>query len=44
VKEIEIKSVLQVYDSFDELPEDIQGLMQQSIAIRDKAYAPYSEF
>ena len=44
MKEIEIKSVLQVYDSFDELPEDIQELMQQSIQARDKAYAPYSEF
>ncbi|EZH72551.1 cytidine deaminase [Aquimarina atlantica] len=44
MKEIEIKSVLQVYDSFDELPENIQELMRQSIAIRDKAYAPYSEF
>ncbi|WP_108866614.1 cytidine deaminase [Aquimarina aquimarini] len=44
MKEIEIKSVLQVYDSFDELPNDIQELMQKSIEIRDKAYAPYSEF
>ncbi|AXT62861.1 cytidine deaminase [Aquimarina sp. AD10] len=44
MKEIEIKSTLQVYDSFDELPKDIQQLMQKSMAIRDKAYAPYSEF
>ncbi|MHA7059710.1 cytidine deaminase [Aquimarina sp. M1] len=44
MKEIEIKSTLQVYDSFDELPDDIQGLMQQSFGIRDKGYAPYSEF
>ncbi|GAA4271381.1 cytidine deaminase [Aquimarina gracilis] len=44
MKEIEIKSVLQVYDSFDELPENIQELMHQSMMIRDKAYAPYSEF
>ncbi|MDH7444884.1 cytidine deaminase [Aquimarina sp. 2201CG14-23] len=44
MKEIEIKSTLQVYDTFEELPEDIQGLMQQSFDIRDKAYAPYSEF
>ncbi len=44
MKEIEIKSTLQVYDSFDELPKDIQELMHKSMSIRDKAYAPYSEF
>lgn len=44
MKEIEIKSTLQVYDSFDELPLDIQSLMEQSFKIRDQAYAPYSEF
>ncbi|TSE11024.1 MULTISPECIES: cytidine deaminase [Aquimarina] len=44
MKEVELKSILQVYDSFDELPVDIQKLMQQSFEIRDKAYAPYSEF
>ncbi|MFD2564911.1 cytidine deaminase [Aquimarina rubra] len=44
MKEIQIKSTLQVYDSFEELPEDIQDLMQKSFDIRDKAYAPYSEF
>ncbi len=44
MKEVELKSILQVYDSFDELPADIQKLMQQSFEIRDKAYAPYSEF
>jgi len=44
VKEIEIKSTLQVYDSVEELPQDIKELMQLSFSIRDKAYAPYSEF
>ncbi len=44
MKEIEIKSVLEVFDSFDELPEDIQKLMRQSMIVRDNAYAPYSEF
>ncbi|SEM01919.1 cytidine deaminase [Aquimarina amphilecti] len=44
MKEIEIKSTLQVYDDLEELPKDIQELMQQSFKIRDKAYAPYSEF
>lgn len=44
MKEVEIKSIIQVYDQLQELPEDVQHLMQQSFAIRDKAYAPYSEF
>ncbi|GGX16592.1 cytidine deaminase [Aquimarina muelleri] len=44
MKEIEIKSILQVYDSFDELPADVQKLMEQSMMVRDRAYAPYSEF
>ena len=44
MKEIEINSVFQVYDQLDELPEEIQKLMRQSFSIRDKAYAPYSQF
>ncbi len=44
MKEIEIKSVLQVFESFDELPDDVKMLMEASMKIRDKAYAPYSEF
>ncbi len=44
MEEIEIKTVLQVYDSFLELPKDVQGLMKQAVFVRDKAYAPYSKF
>lgn len=44
MKEIEIKSTLQVFDSFQELPLDVQSLMEKSFKIRDQAYAPYSEF
>lgn len=44
MKELEIKSTLQIYDAFEELPEDIQQLMRQSFEVRDRAYAPYSEF
>ncbi|MBP2831003.1 cytidine deaminase [Aquimarina sp. U1-2] len=44
MKEIEIKTTLEVFDSFEELPDDIQELMRQSMDARDKAYAPYSEF
>ncbi|OED45048.1 cytidine deaminase [Flavobacteriaceae bacterium (ex Bugula neritina AB1)] len=44
MKEIEIRSIVQVYDSIEELSEEVRGLMLQSFEIRDKAYAPYSEF
>lgn len=44
MKEIEIRSVLEIYDTVDELPIDVQKLMQRSFLIRDQAYAPYSEF
>ncbi len=33
-----------MFDALEELPKDVQELMQQSFKIRDKAYAPYSEF
>lgn len=33
-----------MYDTFEELPEEVQRLMQKSFEIREKAYAPYSEF
>lgn len=44
MKEIEITSTLQIYDSIEELSEEVRVLMLQSFAIRDKAYAPYSKF
>lgn len=44
MKEITITSTFAVFDHFDELPADIQPLMQQAIDIRKKAYAPYSRF
>ena len=33
-----------VYDSVEELPQDVQTLMQKAIAARKDAYAPYSKF
>lgn len=33
-----------VFDNLEELPNDIQNLMNQAVAIRKKAYAPYSQF
>ncbi|MGL2964926.1 cytidine deaminase [Flavobacterium sp. RSB2_4_14] len=44
MKEININASFSVYSSIDELPEEIQSLMLQAIAIRKKAYAPYSKF
>jgi len=44
MKNIEIVSTFQVYDSIEELPKEAYELMLQSFNIRDKAYAPYSEF
>jgi cytidine deaminase len=44
MKEISITSSFLEYDSLDELPKDIQNLMNQAIEIRKKAYAPYSQF
>lgn len=44
MKEITITSSFSVFDSIPELPQDIQDLMAQAIAIRKNAYAPYSKF
>ncbi len=44
MKKITVESQLEVYDSIDELPEDIQSLMQAAFKVRDAAYAPYSKF
>ena len=44
MKEININASFAVYESIAELPIEIQSLMQQAIAIRKKAYAPYSKF
>ena len=44
MKTLTITSNLEVYDSYEELPKDVQDLMEQAIEARDKAYAPYSKF
>lgn len=44
MKEININTSFTVYSTASELPEEIQDLMQQAVAIRKKAYAPYSKF
>ncbi|MCX6184329.1 MAG: hypothetical protein NTX74_04645 [Flavobacterium sp.] len=44
MKKITVTTELQVFDSLDGVPADINDLMQQAIAVRKKAYAPYSKF
>lgn len=44
MKEVKIESVLEVYNSLEELPLDIQELMQSAIKVRNQAYSPYSKF
>jgi cytidine deaminase len=43
MKTISITSQFSVFGSLQELPDDIQNMMEQAVAVR-KAYAPYSKF
>ena len=44
MKKITITTDFDVFDTIQELPNDIQNLMREAVAIRKKAYAPYSKF
>ena len=44
MKKLEITTPITVYDSVNELPNDVQVLMDEAITIRKTAYAPYSKF
>jgi cytidine deaminase len=44
MKEINITTSFSVYESQQELPSEVQELMNEAVAIRKKAYAPYSRF
>lgn len=44
MNEITIKTTFSVFENVAELPTDIRDLMAQAVAIRKKAYAPYSQF
>jgi cytidine deaminase len=43
-KKITITTEFSVFENLEELPIDIQNLMEQAIDVRKKAYAPYSKF
>lgn len=44
MKSLIITSTLEVYESQDELPQDVQQLMDKACEAREKAYSPYSKF
>ena len=44
MKEININTQLSVFESMQELPNDVNELMQKAIQVRKNAYAPYSKF
>lgn len=44
MKEITITTQFKVFDSVQDLPNDIQELMTQAVEVRKNAYAPYSKF
>ena len=44
MKEVKIESTLTVFESLNELPNDVVVLMNKASEARLKAYAPYSKF
>lgn len=44
MKEININTTISVFNGINELPGEIQTLMNQAIETRKNAYAPYSKF
>ncbi len=44
MKEININTTISVFNGINELPSEIQSLMNQAIETRKNAYAPYSKF
>ena len=44
MKEITITTQFKVFDSTQDLPDDIQNLMSEAVEIRKNAYSPYSKF
>ncbi len=44
MKKITISTEFNVFESIEQLPEEIKILMEEAIAIRKKAYAPYLKF
>lgn len=44
MKELKIETTLTVYESINDLSDDIKDLMNSAIEARNKSYSPYSNF
>jgi cytidine deaminase len=44
MKEVKIESTFFLYNDVNDIPSDVQQLMQKASTARDNAYAPYSKF
>ncbi len=44
MNKITINTTFLVFDAKNDMPQEIQSLMEQAISIRKNAYAPYSKF
>lgn len=44
MKELKIESILYVFESLQDAPQEIKSLMNHAIKARNQAYAPYSKF
>jgi len=44
MEKITVTTTFSAFDNTNELPQDVQQLMEKAVAIRKKAYAPYSKF
>lgn len=44
MKKITINTSFTAFEQLSALPDDVQQLMQQAVAVRKNAYAPYSKF
>ncbi len=44
MKKINLETSFDVFETFDELPLEIQEVFHRAIEVRKNAYAPYSEF
>lgn len=44
MKEITITARFKIFESVENLPDDIQNLMKHAVEVRKNAYAPYSKF
>lgn len=44
MKKMTISAEVTVFDSREELPREVQKLMQKAVSAREKSYSPYSKF